>query len=151
MGGAAYIGEGGNVRKYKEFDNFCTKYEFTVDGLSFNSSEQFFQYQKCDDKKYQDKMLTIGRDPGVAWDLGNNCNLRKDWEEIKVDVMMRANLLKIRQNADLKNILINSVGPISFKRSCDFWNIMNAIILSSLRDNFRNEFKSIKHKKDTSI
>ena len=140
MGGAAYIGEEGKIIKYKEFDNFCTKYEFMFNGMAFNSSEQFFQFHKCDDEKFRKDMLTIGRDPGLAWDLGNKCNLREDWEASKVHIMCAGNYFKILTNKIVSDILVKTEGPIIFKRSCDFWNKENARILSTIRQFLLNDF-----------
>ncbi len=134
MGGPAYI----NGKTYKELDNFY-QCKFKADGLIWTSSEQFFQYQKNeDDNKYR-KMINEETNPYKAYQLGNSCKLRKDWELFKVEAMKVANTLKFSQNPDLKDILINTDGKILFRASTPFWNEWNGKILEYLRAYFRLE------------
>lgn len=131
MGGPARIGN----KKYQEFDNFYPC-EFYMDGILWKSSEQYFQAQKCNDGKYQLKIHQT-MNASEAWSEGQKCPLREDWENIKYQIMFRANMAKISQNSGLVEVLIKTDGDISVNRSTPFWNDANACILEQIRDIFR--------------
>ena len=132
MGGPAII----DHKKYKEFDNFhpCL---FYIDGVLWHSSEQYYQSRKCLDPQYQFviRNCILAK---KAYHAGQRCPLREDWEDIKVEVMFRANLAKISQHSELADLLISTgFSPIIFLRSTAFWNEKNAAILERIRNFLR--------------
>ncbi len=85
---------------------------FIVDGLSYNSSEHFFQSKKFE---YSDPCYfeTVRTSPSSnkAHQLGNTRNggiLRPDWDAVKFDVMYQANFEKFSQNEELRKMLIDT-------------------------------------------
>lgn len=128
MGGPPIVGK----KFIDELDNFfiCS---FVIDGITFNSTEQYFQYQKNSDSEYRKKLLSE-KNQSVIWCIGNRCKLREDWEDIKYNVMYRANYEKFNQNKKLKDILLKTGNnPIIFSSSTEYWNKANQKILEDLR------------------
>lgn len=108
MGGPARI----DGTSHSETDNFglCS---FVVDGTTFQSTEQCFQYKKCITEEDREKILRSGFG-GDVWCAGNSVELRSDWEEVKVEVMLNANWHKFQQNSDLASKLMDSTGRVEF-------------------------------------
>ena len=75
-------------------NSFSNQYEFmsnfynapvTYDGLTYRNNEAAFQAQKLANKEERKKYCTYS--PSKAKLEGRNCELRKDWENIKYQVM----------------------------------------------------------------
>jgi len=132
MGGPAYV----DNKVIEEFDNFYERKFTSFSGITYYNTEQYFQSKKCDDREFIEKILSLD-DPGDARSLGQECNLRADWENIKVKVMRRGNFYKFYRNKDLMKLLLSTNGSIIFKSSTDFWNKWNGKILEELRDFFK--------------
>jgi ribA/ribD-fused uncharacterized protein len=132
MGGPAYIGE----KEHDECDNFYPS-KFTIDGVTFNCSEQYFQFKKTFDKEEQEKIL-LCKSGIKSWVEGNRVKLRSDWEEVKVQVMYEGNLARFQQNEDIQEKLINSEGTVKFYNSTLFWNYWNGLIMERIRAELRN-------------
>jgi ribA/ribD-fused uncharacterized protein len=131
MGGPGHI----DGIAHDELDNFY-ECHFIVDGLEYPTSETYFQSQKATNEEDREKLR--GCSAMKAWVEGNKINLRKDWEEVKVDVMYTGNYEKFAQNENEKNVLISSKGDIKFYNSTGFWNKWNTRILSRVRAELRN-------------
>lgn len=58
-----------------------------VDGLIYPSTEHAYQAQKTLDSDLR-QMFMVGT-PGQAKRLGQKTKLRKDWEQVKIDCMMK--------------------------------------------------------------
>lgn len=89
---------------YAPFSNFYPA-EFDLDGWKWACSEQAFMYFKSNDKDYQYKMRRT-KDPFEAKRLGRTCSLRRDWDAVKYDVMVRVLTAKFEQNPRLKDLLL---------------------------------------------
>ena len=90
-------------------DNFRGKYDFlsnfykrpvVYNGLTFKDNEAAFQAQKVADNK--DQMLAFTKIAGSdAKHLGRLVQCRKDWEQVKVQIMTDIVRAKFTQNPDL--------------------------------------------------
>ena len=116
---------------------------FEADGNGWPTTEHYFQAAKHPQNKALQEQIRLARcctGPGSCYELGNTCKmLRKDWEAVKVDVMYAANLAKFRQNAGLRDLLVNTRGRIRAKGAQDMWATWNAILLERIREELRDE------------
>ena len=125
---------------------------FRIDGLSYNSSEHFFQSKKFEfsDPAYFDTVRT-SPSSNKAHQLGNARNggiLRPDWDAVKFDVMYQGNFEKFSQNEDLKKMLLDTgdkkISQLS--NSDKFWSVtpnggkdLLGRILMKIRETLKNE------------
>lgn len=94
--------------EYGCFSNF-SHHGFIIDGKWWMTSEHFFQAKKFDGTVYEEKIRLLDN-PMRAADMGRNhmLPLRKDWEDVKDDIMRKAVIEKFTQNLDIKKILIQT-------------------------------------------
>ncbi len=94
--------------EYGAFSNF-SRHPFEANGLLWPTSEHYFQAHKFEDKEYQEKIRTTPS-AMIAARLGRSRKvpIRKDWEEVKDEVMFRAVLAKFQSHADLKELLLST-------------------------------------------
>ena len=94
--------------KYGEFSNFSA-HGFELDSKYWKTSEHYFQAMKFEGTEYEDK-IREARQPKEAATLGRRRDfpLRKDWEDIKDDVMRRAVLAKFRTHEDIRDRLLST-------------------------------------------
>lgn len=59
------------------------------DGLEYPTVEHYFQAMKTNDI-YGRRLVAVASTPGKAKRIGRNLRLRRDWENIKYDVMKHA-------------------------------------------------------------
>lgn len=76
----------------------------TFDGVTFPTVENWFQAWKTEDPA-QFRAIATADTPGKSKRLGRQCTLRKDWEEVKVDVMRDGLRLKF-QDPKLRAMLL---------------------------------------------
>ncbi|KAL0480854.1 swarming motility protein YbiA [Acrasis kona] len=131
MGGPALI----DGRLVNATDNFH-KANFVVDGISYCSSENYFQCVKCIDSEEREHVRMSGPDWG-AWRAGSTVKLRPDWEKIKVRTMYTGCKSKYKQNPDLKAELTSTKGEIKFNASATFWCLWNEKITTLLREELK--------------
>jgi ribA/ribD-fused uncharacterized protein len=90
------------------FSNF-SKHGFEIDGKYWKTSEHYFQGQKFAGTSHEEDVrkavtpkqaATIGRDRARP--------LRRDWEQVKDDVMRRALLAKFSTHVDIRQILLDT-------------------------------------------
>ena len=88
------------------FSNFAP-FGFEFQGVYWPTAEHFFQAQKFKGTEYA-KRIRKARTPREAAALGRNrdCELRPDWEEVKVCVMRQAVLMKFQAHAKLRELLL---------------------------------------------
>ena len=93
---------------YGEFSNF-SKHGVELDGKWWKTTEHYFQAQKFNDEEYKEKIRNAS-DPKTAANLGRSRKvpIRKDWEEVKDDVMRRAVLKKFQTHPELKKLLLET-------------------------------------------
>lgn len=93
---------------YGCFSNF-SHYGFELEGKWWMTSEHYFQAQKFHNTKYEE-MVRLLDNPMKAAEMGRDRNLplRKDWEEVKDDVMEKAVLEKFKQNKEIREVLLST-------------------------------------------
>ena len=89
--------------KYAFLSNFYPS-PITFDGITFPTVENWFQAWKTENSA-EFKAIATADTPGKSKRLGRYCTLRKDWEEVKTDVMMRGLRLKF-QDPKLRAMLL---------------------------------------------
>lgn len=87
------------IDEYHFLDNF---YPCNINycGIVFPSSEHLFQARKSKDEKIWRIAAAIPK-AGKAKAFGRTINLRSDWEEVKVNIMISVVYLKFSQNIDI--------------------------------------------------
>ena len=95
---------------YYEFTNFYSA-PVLMDGKLWPTTEHYFQAQKFIGTPFTEVIRNFQR-PREAFDLSRNpavsCWRRKDWEEVKVDIMHKALLAKFTQHRDLRQLLLDT-------------------------------------------
>jgi len=132
MGGPCTVDE--KVRQ--ELDNFHTC-QVLMDGILWMSSEQCYQAMKF---PHDDAAREAVRQasPGMgSWSAGQKAKARPDLEEVKVDMMYEANWAKFSQNDHLRQVLVESVGPIHAQGG--FWKTWNEVLLERIREELRGD------------
>lgn len=94
--------------EYGCFSNFA-KYEFELEGKRWRTSEHYFQAKKYEGTEYEELVRLLDT-PMKAAEMGRDrmLPLRKDWEQVKDDIMRQAVYAKFSQNQVIKEILINT-------------------------------------------
>jgi ribA/ribD-fused uncharacterized protein len=82
---------------------------FEYKGYRYKSIEHAFQALKSTDPKEHNEIAEASK-PGIAKSMGRRANLRKDWEEIKDDLMYELVLSKFSQNKSFKEMLLKTIG-----------------------------------------
>ncbi|MBN9389504.1 MAG: NADAR family protein [Chloroflexi bacterium] len=93
---------------YGCFSNF-SRHGFTLDGKYWPTSEHYFQAQKFVDEPTREQ-VRLQKSPKLAAEAGRDRKkpLRKDWEEVKDEIMYRAVLAKFQAHTDIKAILLGT-------------------------------------------
>jgi ribA/ribD-fused uncharacterized protein len=93
---------------YGCFSNFSA-HGFTLDGVWWRTSEHYFQAQKFAGTEHVEQ-IRKATSPTVAARMGRSRKrpLRRDWEEVKDEVMRRAVLAKFEANAEIRKILLDT-------------------------------------------
>lgn len=73
--------------EYAFLSNFYPS-PFVYDGIEYPTVEHFFQAAKTTDLSKR-KEIAAAPTPGQAKRMGRQVKLRPDWEEVKIDVMMK--------------------------------------------------------------
>jgi len=94
--------------EYGCFSNFSL-HAVTIDGISYQTTEHYFQAQKFVNEKIQRRIINANT-PNEAARLGRNRNfpLRKGWESMKDDVMLTAIRAKMEQHEDVREALLST-------------------------------------------
>lgn len=94
--------------KYGCFSNF-SEHGFELNGKYWMTSEHYFQAQKFAETEFEEQ-VRLSATPMEAATKGRDRSkpLRKDWEEVKDDIMRRAVLEKFKANSDAKKILLST-------------------------------------------
>ncbi|NEN92091.1 MAG: NADAR family protein [Okeania sp. SIO3H1] len=82
---------------------------FELDGLWWPTSEHYFQAQKFVGTEHLEE-IRLAKTPADAAKMGRERSrpLRKDWEEVKDDVMERGLLCKFQTHQDIGQILLDT-------------------------------------------
>ena len=80
-----------NRKEFGEFSNFYAS-EIEIDGLKYPTTEHYFQALKFYPDEESMEKVRLATSPGQAAKKGRDRKmpLRKDWEEVKLDVMYTA-------------------------------------------------------------
>lgn len=91
------------------FSNFLRGHPITLKGKSWPTSEHYYQAQKFVDTEHEES-VRLTKDPAEAAAMGRDKKrpLRKDWNEVKNDIMREAIHAKFTQYQTLKDILLAS-------------------------------------------
>ncbi len=94
--------------KYGCFSNFSRHHLYLKDKV-WKTSEHYFQAQKFAGTEFEEK-VRLTPTPKEAANLGRNRKfpLRKDWEEVKDEIMREALQAKFTQHKELKKILLET-------------------------------------------
>ena len=93
---------------YGEFSNFARS-PITLRGRSWPTVEHYFQAQKFDDPQHRERIRHAST-PKEAKRLGwsRTVPIRKDWEEVKQEVMRRGVRCKFETHAALRELLLST-------------------------------------------
>ena len=137
------------VDNYGCFSNF-SRHGFELDGKYWKTSEHYFQAMKFEGTEYEDKVREA-RSPKQAATLGRRRDfpLRKDWEQIKDDVMRKAVLKKFETHEDIRETLLDTGNADIVENAPGdyYWGIgkdgtgknMLGIILMEVRETLRQK------------
>ncbi|MGL5060292.1 MAG: NADAR family protein [Microcoleus sp.] len=92
--------------EYGGFSNF-SRHGFQLDGEYWPTSEHYFQAQKFPETPHYDR-IRQAKTPKDAANMGRDRSrpLRKDWEQVKDDIMRKAVLRKFETHAEIREILL---------------------------------------------
>lgn len=96
------------IDEYGAFSNF-SRHGFELDGLYWPTSEHYFQAQKFESAELRERIRTARR-PKDAAQMGRDRRnpLRKDWEQVKDQVMRAALEKKFRTHPELRELLLST-------------------------------------------
>lgn len=129
--------------QYYFLSNFYTA-DFIYDGIRYTSAEAAFQAQKTLDMTEREAIALLT--PLKAKKAGGRVALRKDWENVKLDIMYKICSAKFTQNKNLRQMLI-ATGCEELIEGNDwgdkFWGVCGGAgenhlgkILMKIRDDF---------------
>lgn len=113
----------GSPRAYAEFSNWHTSF-FELDGKTWPSSEHYFIAMKTTDLEKQETIRKADS-ASEAKRLGSRragfITLRSGWDGMKFEVMRKACYAKFSQNADLKQLLLETGDRVIHEDCKDPW------------------------------
>ena len=94
--------------EYGEFSNFAP-YPINVDGVTWPTSEHYFQAQKFEDPAVREA-IRLEPSPMKAARMGRSRKhkLRADWDSVRDDVMRKAVRTKFTEHAELQALLVGT-------------------------------------------
>lgn len=95
--------------EYGCFSNFA-RYPFELDGKEWLTTEHYFQAQKFPGNEAYQEKIRVEKSPMVAARLGRSRAqaIRKDWEQVKDELMKQALLAKFSQNEEIRKVLLST-------------------------------------------
>ena len=134
--------------EYGSFSNF-SPHGFELDGMYWKTSEHYFQAQKFAGTEYVEQVRRA-KTPKDAAELGRRRDLplRRDWEQVKDDVMRQAVLKKFETHADIRATLLETGDAVLVENAPGdfYWGIGKdgtgknrlGIILMEVREQLRS-------------
>ncbi len=103
--------------KYGCFSNF-SPHGFELDGVWWSTSEHYFQAQKFIGTPDFDQIRQV-KTPKDAARMGRERKrpLRKDWEQVKDDIMRKAVRRKFETHADIREVLLSTGNDLIVENS----------------------------------
>ena len=95
-----------SIKEYCEFSNFYHS-SFILDGKEWKTVEHYFQAQKCLKNNVKEQIRSL-LTPKEAKQMGRKVLLRKDWDKVKIEIMMKACSAKFKQSESLKKLLLST-------------------------------------------
>lgn len=94
--------------EFGDFSNF-SRHGIEVDGNWYPTVEHYFQSQKFEDAEYREAVRSAPTAKAAA-ELGRSRQtpIRKDWEEVKVEVMKEAVMRKFLTHEGVRNLLLST-------------------------------------------
>lgn len=93
--------------EYRFLSNFYEVDIYYWDNMSFWSAEHAYQYMKCGDRDGNSKgRIMMARTPGEAKRIGQKIPLRRDWEYMKLYVMLKIVRRKFDNRALANQLLL---------------------------------------------
>ncbi|NMO94326.1 NADAR family protein [Paenibacillus lemnae] len=109
--------------EYGCFSNF-SPHGFELDGVFWNTSEHYFQAQKFAGTEYEDQ-IRHSLSPMEAAKLGRDRSkpLRKDWEDIKDEIMKKAVQKKFSTHKDIQKVLLSTKDNVIIEQTSNdyYW------------------------------
>ncbi len=98
----------GTRSEYGCFSNFSS-HGFKLDGFWWPTNEHFFQAQKFADTPHADAIREV-KTPKDAAKMGRDRSrpLRRDWEEVKEEIMRRGVLQKFETHVEIREVLLST-------------------------------------------
>jgi ribA/ribD-fused uncharacterized protein len=97
--------------KHDEYGDFCnfSRHGFELDGKYWLTAEYYFQAQKFAGMEFEE-IIRLASTPNEAKRLGraNPDDLRKDWEAVRYEIMLKAVLRKFETHRLLRKRLLNT-------------------------------------------
>lgn len=137
--------------EYGYFSNF-SKHPITIDGKDYATTEHYFQAMKFQGTKFEE-LVRIAKSASDAASEGRDRSkpLRKDWNEVKDEIMFKCVLAKFTQYDDLKSNLLKTKDAllVEHTRNDSYWGDggdgtgknMLGITLMKVRDVILKEMK----------
>lgn len=93
---------------YGEFSNF-SPHPFQLKGRTWPTTEHYFQAQKFPETEHEEE-IRLAKSPMIAARMGRSRArpLRRDWEQVKEDIMREALRAKFTQHDALKALLLGT-------------------------------------------
>ena len=94
--------------EYGCFSNFSA-HGFELDGAYWPTTEHYFQAQKFAGTPHVEQ-IRLAKTPKDAARMGRDRQrpLRKDWEQVKEEIMQRCVLKKFETHADIREVLLST-------------------------------------------
>lgn len=110
------------TEKYGPFSNF-SRHPVTLKGKVWPTSEHYFQAMKFEGTEYEEA-VRLTTSPAAAAYVGRDRTLplRKDWEQVKDDIMREVVRAKFTQHPPLRELLISTGDAILVEHTAnDFY------------------------------
>lgn len=140
----------------KQFSNFYPA-PIEIDGLSWPTTEHYFQAQKFTAHKAYMEEIRQAQHPSTAKKLGSTrkIRLRSDWERVKDDVMYKALVAKFTQHPKLGQFLKETGDAILIEHTISdkYWadggdgsgKNMLGLLLMKVRSELESQTPSVEH------
>eukprot|EP01027_Heterolobosea_sp_BB2_P012220 GEZU01017724.1.p1 GENE.GEZU01017724.1~~GEZU01017724.1.p1 ORF type:complete len:204 (-),score=57.76 GEZU01017724.1:137-748(-) len=137
------------IKEYGFFSNFSA-HPIWLDDKKWPTTEHYFQAKKFPGTTYEEE-IRAARSPGDAKKMGctRKVPLRKDWEQVKEDIMFKACYAKFTQHKDLRRAILDTGDAILIEHTHNdsYWGDggdgtgKNRLghVLMLVRDAIRNE------------
>lgn len=111
-----------------------------IDKTEYRNVESFYQSQKYEDRGLQEYVRSAIM-PAVAKQRGRAFPVRPDWEQVKVEVMLKGLRAKFQQNPELRQMLLATGDAVLYEDSPTdlFWGKKGQDMLGKLLMRVRSE------------